>query len=91
MQIIVNMIVPPNKMLINKSNGDDIDVTDSTSYTPTCCPQCNLNNTIITDPKSGDIVCSKCGMVIPDNLLEMKPEWHTIVTNEAEIKARTGS
>ena len=85
------MIVPPNKILINKSKDDDIDVTDSTPYTPTFCPQCILNNTIITDPKSGDIVCTKCGMVIPDNLLEMKPEWHSrIAINERETKAGTG-
>jgi transcription initiation factor TFIIB len=82
------MIIPPNEIVINKSKAD-LDVTDSTSYSPTCCPQCNLNNTIITEPKSGDIVCSKCGMVIPDNLLEMKPEWHTVAINGPEVKART--
>jgi transcription initiation factor TFIIB len=85
------LIVPSNKILINKLKDDDIDVTDSTSYSPTCCPQCNLNNSIITDPKSGDIVCSNCGVVIPDNLLEMKQEWHnTVAINEPETKARTG-
>src|SRR5690348_8272058 len=84
------MIVPSNKILINKSK-DDIDVTDSMSYCTTCCPQCNLNNTIIAEPKSGDVVCSNCGMVIPDNLLEMEPEWQKVAINEAEIKARTGS
>ena len=84
------MIVPSNKILINKLK-DDIDITDSTSYSPTCCPQCNLNNTIIAEPKSGDVVCSNCGMMIPDNLLEMEPEWQKVTTNEAEIKARTGS
>jgi transcription initiation factor TFIIB len=89
-QIIVNMIVPSSKILINESKDDDIGVTDSTSYSPTCCPQCNLNNTIITEPKSGDVVCSNCGMVIPDNLLEMKPEWQKVAINEPEIKARTG-
>jgi transcription initiation factor TFIIB len=29
-------------------------------------------------------------MVIPDNLLEMKPEWQKVAINEPEIKARTG-
>ncbi|WP_370519365.1 transcription initiation factor IIB, partial [Nitrososphaera sp. AFS] len=39
----------------------------------------------------GDIVCTKCGMVIPDNLLEMKAEWNgAVALNESEIKARTG-
>ena len=83
------MIVPSNNIL-NTSKDDDIDVTDSTSYSPTCCPQCNLNNTIITEPKSGDVVCSNCGMVIPDNLLEMEPEWQKVARSEPENKARTG-
>jgi transcription initiation factor TFIIB len=84
------MIVPSNKILINESKDDDIGFTDSTSYSPTCCPQCNLNNTIITEPKSGDVVCSNCGMMIPYNMLEMKPEWQKVAINEPEIKARTG-
>jgi transcription initiation factor TFIIB len=84
------MIVPSNKILINNSKVDVLDVTDSTSCSPTSCPQCNLNNTIITEPKTGDVVCSNCGMVIPENLLEMKPEWQKVAINEPEIKARTG-
>ena len=84
------MIVPSNKILINKSKNDVIDLTDSTSSSPTCCRQCNLNNTIITEPKSGDVVCSNCGMVIPDNLLDMKPEWQKVAINGPEMKARTG-
>jgi transcription initiation factor TFIIIB Brf1 subunit/transcription initiation factor TFIIB len=91
-QIIVDMIVPSNKILIviNKSKNNVIDATDSASCSPTHCPQCNLNNTIITEPKAGDVVCSDCGIMIPDNLLEMKPEWQKVAINEPEIKARTG-
>jgi transcription initiation factor TFIIIB Brf1 subunit/transcription initiation factor TFIIB len=49
-----------------------------------------LNDTIITDPKSEDIVCNKYSMAIPDSLLEMKPEWLVNIINEREIKARIG-
>lgn len=83
------MIVTPNISLSESKN--DLDVTDSPSHSPvTCCPQCNLNNTIITEPKSGEVVCSKCGVMIPDNQVEGKPEWHAAAAIESEIKARTG-
>jgi DNA-directed RNA polymerase subunit RPC12/RpoP len=32
------------------------------------CSTCNQENTAITDPNSGEIVCSNCGMVISDKI-----------------------
>ena len=35
--------------------------------------------TVIIDPESGEIICSKCGMVISDKLQDMsRPEWRAI-------------
>jgi transcription initiation factor TFIIB len=42
---------------------------------------------MITDPKSGEIICSKCGMVISDKSLERKTHWQR---NTTEVRARTG-
>ena len=33
-----------------------------TSETPRVCPLCKSDNAIITDSKSGEVICSKCGM-----------------------------
>ena len=68
------VIISSNKILVNKSK-DDNDNLNSSLETPTVCPLCKTDNAIITDPKSGEIICSRCGMVVSDKMLERKPEW----------------
>ena len=81
--------VPSSKTLVNKSE-DDIEYVNSAVETFTLCPSCKNDNAIITDPKSGEIICSRCGMVVSDKLLERRPEWHTSAINETEDRIRTG-
>jgi len=83
------VLVPSNKISINESNNDN-DNVNSTSETSTVCPLCKIDNAIITDPKSGEIICSKCGMVVSDKLLERRQEWRTFAMDETEGRARTG-
>ena len=66
--------VPSKKILVNKSKSD-IEHVNSPLETCTLCPSCKSDNAIITDPKSGEIICSRCGMVVSDKMLERKPEW----------------
>ena len=61
--------VPSKKILVNKSKHDIEDV-NSALETLTLCHLCKSDNAIITDPKSGEIICSRCGMVVSDKLLE---------------------
>ena len=56
----------------------------------TLCPSCKSDNAIITDPKSGEIICSKCGMVVSDKLLERRPEWTYIYYKQDGRQTRTG-
>ncbi|MFY9797623.1 MAG: TFIIB-type zinc ribbon-containing protein [Candidatus Nitrosopolaris sp.] len=56
------VIISSNRILINESKDDSNNV-NSTSQTFTVCPLCKSDNAIITDPESGEIVCSQCGMV----------------------------
>ena len=49
-----------NNMRMRTEKGDK----DSISR----CSICNIKNTTITDPDSGEIVCSNCGMVISDKI-----------------------
>ena len=91
--IFVNnvVIVSSNKISINESKDDnDNDNVNSTSETTSVCPLCKTDNAIITDPKSGEIICSKCGMVVSDKLLERRPEWSTFAIDKTESRARTG-
>jgi len=82
------VIVSSNKMLVNKSKNDDN--VNSALETFTLCPSCKTDNAIITDPKSGEIICSRCGMVVSDNLLESRQEWHTFDIDKSVGRARTG-
>src|SRR5437016_718536 len=81
--------VPSSKTLVNKSE-DDIEYVNSAVETFTLCPSCKSDNAIITDPKSGEIICSRCGMVVSDKLLERRPEWRTFAINETKDRTRTG-
>jgi transcription initiation factor TFIIIB Brf1 subunit/transcription initiation factor TFIIB len=48
--------------------SSDRDSSDLTSIVESeICPLCKQPNTIIADPESTDIVCSKCGMVLSDS------------------------
>jgi transcription initiation factor TFIIB len=45
---------------------------------------------LVTDSGSGEVVCSKCGLVIEDLMLEQKPEWRAFTPEEMRAKVRTG-
>src|SRR5437016_13464838 len=81
--------VPSSKTLVNKSE-DDIEYVNSAVETFTLCHLCKSDNAIITDPKSGEIICSRCGMVVSDKLLEKRQEWRTFAIDESEDRTRTG-
>jgi hypothetical protein len=63
------IIISSNRILINESKDDSNNV-NSTSQTFTVCSLCKSDNAIITDPKSGEVICSKCGMVVSDKIQE---------------------
>jgi transcription initiation factor TFIIB len=83
------VIISSNKILVNKSK-DDNENLNSSLESPTVCPLCKTDNAIVTDPKSGEIICSRCGMVVSDKMLERRPEWRTFAMDETEGRARTG-
>ena len=53
------------------------------------CPECRSNE-LITDINSGEIVCSNCGLVIKDIILDQNPEWRAFTPEEIQTKTRTG-
>src|SRR5215211_2002195 len=56
------------------------------------CSICNIENTTITDPNSGEIICSNCGVVIYDRIEDtIHPERRTYTLEEVDEKARTGA
>jgi transcription initiation factor TFIIB len=54
------------------------------------CPQCHSAN-LITDENNGEVVCSQCGLVIEDDVLNQAPEWRAFTLEEQRSKSRTGA
>ena len=61
------------------------------------CSICKRSDKLVTDPESGETICSNCGMVISDKIQQInKPEWRTFDTeqidnNNSNNKIRTGA
>jgi transcription initiation factor TFIIB len=52
------------------------------------CSTCNNDQTSVTDPESGEIICRNCGMVMLDNVQETCPEWRSFTTTTDEVNNR---
>jgi len=55
------------------------------------CPVCNDHLMMITDPDSGETICSKCGMIVLDKIQNInQPEWRAFSNEEHNDRSRTG-
>jgi transcription initiation factor TFIIB len=49
------------------------------------------NNRLVTDPESGEVICSNCGTVISDRNQEIsRPEWRFYSAEQENDRSRTG-
>jgi transcription initiation factor TFIIB len=78
-------------MIVNDKSIHDVNniSAGSTIKSPAVCHICK-SNTVISDPESGEIVCSKCGMVISDKIQENKESHASFNTEQAKDRKRTG-
>ncbi len=53
------------------------------------CPSCG-DQKIVTDQNTGELFCSKCGLVITDKVVDTGAEWRSFSNDEGN-KARTGA
>ena len=53
------------------------------------CPSCG-DRKIVTDQNTGELFCSKCGLVITDKIVDTGAEWRSFSNDEGN-KARTGA
>src|ERR671930_1489219 len=63
-------------------------------HNQTLCSICKRSDKIVTDPESGEIICSNCGMVILDKVEDTSHLERHIFTGGGqidEIRARTGA
>ncbi len=74
----------------NNSNISSINLERTPIFTTLLkCPSCS-NIKTITDSESGEVICSKCGRVLSDKLLETGPEWRNFAADETDTRARAG-
>ena len=55
----------------------------------TRCPECGSTG-YVRDYKRGDIVCSKCQLVIEDRIMDQGPEWGTFNGEQLAARERAG-
>lgn len=54
------------------------------------CPQCGSPE-LVRDEEMGEIVCSECGLVILEDMLNRSPEWRAFTLEEKRSKRRVGA
>lgn len=90
------MVGYPNLISEFNSNNEDNSYKNNKTIDSSVNPQSRKcsncgSNQIITDIESGEIICSNCGQVISNNMLEdNRPEWRTFSTEEQANKSRIG-
>ncbi|MGB9727182.1 MAG: transcription initiation factor IIB [Nitrososphaeria archaeon] len=53
------------------------------------CPSCGSK--LIVDLESGELICSKCGVVIKDHVVDERPEWKAIDLEDKQKRVRVGA
>jgi transcription initiation factor TFIIB len=53
------------------------------------CSECGSRE-LVTDMDTGEVLCSLCGLVLSDTILDQKPEWRAFTPEERKTKTRTG-
>ena len=77
---------------INYNFFIDKNSNTSSQDTLTLCSICNRSDRIITDPESGEIICSNCGIVISDKIQDMgRSDRRVFNSGEATDRIRTAS
>ena len=51
------------------------------------CPECKCTD-ILFDPESGELFCSKCGLVLYDAEVDDGPDWRSFDVNQYMSRAR---
>jgi len=54
------------------------------------CPECASSN-LIEDYRMGEVICSDCGLVVRDNVLDEGPEWRAFTRQEKQKRSRVGT
>lgn len=54
------------------------------------CPECN-NTVLEYDYERAEIICTRCGLVIDDEIIDQGPEWRAFDHEQQKTRTRTGA
>ncbi len=54
------------------------------------CPECGSTE-ILVDNEKGEKICSKCGLILNENMIDTQQDWRAFDSEELEKTARTGA
>ncbi|KYK31969.1 MAG: transcription initiation factor IIB [Theionarchaea archaeon] len=54
------------------------------------CPECGSQN-LLHDYDRAEVVCSECGLVVRETLLDLGPEWRAFDSEQRDKRERTGA
>jgi len=54
------------------------------------CPECGSQE-LVADLEVGELVCTRCGLVIGEDMLNQGPEWRAFTPEEKESRGRAGA
>ena len=63
---------------------------DKSFCSGTYCIECGSTDFICDDTR-GEVICSKCGLVIEEHIVDMGPEWRSYNPEERKKRSRVGS
>ncbi|MDH5402832.1 MAG: transcription initiation factor IIB [Candidatus Heimdallarchaeota archaeon] len=64
--------------------------TDKNKKTTVSCPDCGSAE-LIQDYNRGELICTQCGAVVDDMLIDDSPEWRAYSSEERASRSRVGS
>jgi transcription initiation factor TFIIB len=74
------------------STEENKNILPPSTDTQTVCSICKRNDKLVTDPESGELICSNCGMVLSDKVEDIsRPEWNAFSAEEVNNKRRIGA
>ncbi|MEM2321356.1 MAG: transcription initiation factor IIB [Candidatus Bathyarchaeia archaeon] len=71
------------------SEEEDIEVRPTQVILVDKCPECGSTN-LISDPDTGEVICSDCGLVIQESSMDKGPEWRAFTQEEKKSRSRVG-
>ncbi len=69
--------------------GGKFKISESDDTEVIKCPECGSIGTIVEDSNRGEKICSNCGLVIEDRMINTGTEWRAYNREEFEKRART--